>query len=311
VETILRAYGVRDRWAEQTRLAAALCARLPEFKHRFPAAGGAIERYYPQFEETYQPELAELLIDRGLNVISTRTSSGPGGPDSAVWSLLRDHLRAGHLAVIHVPGHYLAATGIEESEDGTCALHYVDPGRPNESFSIPCAQFGSGRPFAKKRNGDDRPGWDGRVLIFWQPDKQPQINVPHRCPACREHTPANTFRYCRTCRVLVERRESNAVQRAIDAISDSRRSPDITSLDARKLHRTCRYLIATGKFDAADLKTALLHYPLPGGKPDRLQTLQRYAASEEVDLTGLSLYELIAIVAAGRDWPRQIRRHGA
>ncbi len=296
-ETILRAYRNRRLWTKQEQLAAALCARLPEFKHRRPAAADAIESYYPKFEETYQPELAELLIDRGYCVVSTRASfnedTGEVRPD--VWQLLRKHLAAKHLAVIHVPGHYLAATGIDTEEK---ILYFVDPWRTEKVFSVSFDVFISGQSFHTTRGGKPRPGWDGRALIFWEGEA---INQQNRCPNCRDLSTDKTYAYCRQCRCWIDRRKDARVQQALDEIVACRQDESITNPSEPRLRRRIRKLLK-GKFTEADLRAALRHYPLVDNHPKRLATLERHATAKQIDLAQLSLDDLIEIISSGDRW---------
>jgi hypothetical protein len=136
-ETILRAYGIHDSWVEQTALAAALCARLPEYKSRHPEARDALERYYPDFVETYQPELAEILIDHGFCVISTRRSieSATGKPMESINQ--RDLNRYAIYVLPKMPQFYRPARLKEYSEDN-------DAGRQDcNGRDYPQTQIGS------------------------------------------------------------------------------------------------------------------------------------------------------------------------
>lgn len=297
-ETILRAYRNRRPWTKQEQLAAALCARLPEFKHRRPAAADAVEAYYPEFEETYQPELAELLIDHGYCVVSTRASvdkkTGNVHPD--VWKLLRKYLAEHHLAIIHVPGHYLAATGIDAEKR---ILYFVDPWRTEKVFSVSFAVFAGGKSFHTTRGGKPRPGWDGRALIFW---KGEAVNQQDRCPVCGRLSAGKTYAYCRQCRCWIDRREHSRVQRALDEIVACRRDEHITNLSKPRLQAKVRKLLE-GKFTAADLRAALRHYPLVNDDPQRFATLQRHAAARKLDRAQFSLDDLIEIVSSGDRWP--------
>jgi hypothetical protein len=297
-ETVLRAYGQRGAWTKQTAMGAALCARMPEFKARRPAASDAIESYYPQFKETYQPELAEFLIDHGYCVISTRSSADAESkkPLPAVWELLRGHLAQGHCAIIHVPGHYVVATGVDAESE---TLFFVDPWRADEVFSVPFDAFASGRSFHSNRSGEPRPGWDGRALIFWQGEP---INQKDRCPVCGEVTAGKRHAYCGKCRCLIDRRDGNGVQLALDGIASCIRNDHITDLRRAILRRKLKRRIKSGEFAEADVRQALLHYPLVNSNPDRFETLHRYREREKVDLDALSLDDLIDIVAASDQW---------
>lgn len=301
-ETILRAYGVTEGWADQTALAACLCARLPDFKTRHPAAADAKERYYPDFEETYQPELAELLIDRGFCVISTRTSldSETKRPEEFVLRLLGEHLQKGHMAVLHVPGHYVVGIAVDQEAK---ELHFVDPWRPDEEFHCPWSRFANGESFHTRRDGKDRPGWDGRALIFWPGEG---VNLPDRCPVCGK-TPPDQRRYCPTCRAWTDRRKSRGVQRVLDAVAECRVGPAITDVNRLRLRRTLRRLVEEGVATDAEVHTALCRYPLTGDDPERLMTLHRYAADRpEVDLERLSPDDQIKLVTTREDWQNRL-----
>jgi hypothetical protein len=306
-ETILRAYRNRRPWTKQEQLAAALCARLPEFKDRRPAAADAVEAYYPEFKETYQPELAELLIDHGYCVVSTRASvdkeAGNVRPD--VWELLRKHLAEGHLAIIHVPGHYLAATGIDMERR---ILYFVDPWRTEKVFHVSFDVFAGGKSFHTTRGGEPRPGWDGRTLIFW---KGEAVNQQDRCPVCGGLSAGKTYAYCRKCRCWIDRREHGRVQRALDEFVAGRRDEHITNLSKPWLRVKVRELLQ-GEFTAADLRAALRHYPLVNDDPQRFATLQRHAAARKLDLAQLSLDDLVEIVSSGDRWRNVLeQRRGA
>lgn len=297
-ETILRAYRNRRPWTKQEQLAAALCARLPEFKHRRPAAADAIEAYYPEFKETYQPELAELLIDHGYCVVSTRASvdGETGSVHSDVWKLLRKHLAEHHLAIIHVPGHYLAATGIDPEKR---ILYFVDPWRTAKVFCVSFDVFAGGKSFHTTRGGKPRPGWDGRMLIFW---KGEAVNQQGRCPVCGGLFAGKTYAYCRQCRCYIDRREHGRVQCALDEIVRCRRDERITNLGRPRLRAKVHKLLAGGEFTEADLRTALLHYPLVSDDRERFATLQRHAAAQKLDLSPLSLDDLVETVSSGDRW---------
>lgn len=302
-ETILRAYGEGQAWTKQNKLAAALCARLPDYKRRHSRAADAKERYYPQFPETYQSELAELLIDRGYCVLNTRVSidSETKRPMRRVWEMLRDHLEQGHLAVIHVPGHYMTATGVNLKRK---VLYYVDPYRTKERFSTSFEAFRKGEPFHAKRSGDLRPGWDGRVLIFW---KGEPINLRDRCPVCGNISKGERWAFCRTCRCFIDRRKNHRVQRALDVISDCIVRDEITRLHKPALRKKLQDLLHTGKLREQDIKQALLHYPVVGDQEDRLMTLHRYAETKAVDLDGLSLNVLVDIICAQELWQKALQ----
>lgn len=297
-ETILRAYGEREWWTKQEALALALCARLPEYKSRGPGPADALEAYYPRFKETYQSQLAELLIDHGCCVVNTRSSvdAESGRIQPQVWSLLRDHLAQGHMAVIHVPGHYLAATGADADTE---VLYFVDPWRPGQTFTAPFEVIAAGQPFSAKRSGEPRPGWDGRALIFWMGEP---INQPNRCPACGETTAGAKYSFCKRCRCLIDRRENNHVQRAIEEIARCAKERVVTDLNGGAVRGRLRRLIRKEACREADIWAALSHYPLAGDDPDRLETLHRYAEREGVALDSLSVDDLIEIVTAGEEW---------
>ncbi len=297
-ETILRAYGIHDPWVEQTALAAALCARLPEYKSRHPEAKDALERYYPDFVETYQPELAELLIDQDFCVISTRKSieSATGEPMESVWSVLKFHLDQGHKAIIHVPKHYLAIVDIDLTKQ---ELHFVDTLMPESQFSCSFSTFSSGASFHHKPDGSPRGGWDGRTLIFWTGES---VNQRDRCPICGETSTGMRYTYCRKCRCFIDRRISNGVQKAIDVISACIEENDITRVDETQLRTGFRSLAAEKGFKETEFRQALLIYPLAGQNPNRIETLSRYTGSRQIDPESLSLDDLMRVVSAGGKW---------
>ncbi len=296
-ETILRAYGDPGVWTGQRALGAALCARMPDYKLRRPPAKGVHEAYYPAFKETYQSELAELLMDRGYCVISTRKSIDRRSKRirPQVWDLLRTHLLQGHLAIIHVSGHYMVATGIDLPAQ---TLYFVDPRRPGTVFSADLETFASGASFHTKPDGTLRPGWSGRTLIVW---KGKPVNRPDQCPVCQTVTRGRSHRYCKQCRCFIDRRPHNRVQRTIDAIVGTREGLGVTRLQRPRLRTALRALEAEG-FSKADIRQGLLHYPLVGPDRKRLATLYRYAEETDVDLTRLTIDDLAEIVAAGERW---------
>ncbi len=302
-ETILRAYRNRRPWTRQTALAATLCARMPEFKWRRPAADEAIETYYPDFQETYQPELAELLIDRGYCVISTRSSIDRETKKVTlhVWELLQDHLAQNHMAIIHVPGHYLVVTGIDPEQR---IVYFVDPWRAKEVFSTNFSAFAGGQSFHTTRFGKPRPGWDGRMLIFW---KGAPRNHPDHCPVCRAATTGKTYAYCRKCRCYIDRRPHNRVQRAIDVLVTCRRDETLTNLSRARVRTAFRRLEQEDRFRTTDLRAALLHYPLSTSVERRFATLHRYAEAHAIDLSPLSVADLIAVVTSQDDWREAVQ----
>jgi hypothetical protein len=304
-ETILRSYGDHGPWATQEALAAAHCARVPELKVRRPATGDCAERYYPDFKETYQSLLAEMLIDHGYCVISTRSSQDrkTGAIRPAVWDLLRDHLRAGHLAILHVPGHYLAATGLDERAG---RLYFVDPSRVDQIFSAPIEQFVAGESFHKHHDGRERPGWDGRALIFWRGEP---INRPDRCPVCGQQSPGETYSHCKACRCFIDRRPDGRVQRAIDFIASSAEDLGTTRLSRTRLRSRIRALFRSDELNEQDVRQALLHYPLVSVNPESIITLHRHAESNKLDLSQLTFDELIEVVAGGDRWHEVLLRH--
>jgi hypothetical protein len=302
-ETILRAYGERGAWTKQENLALALCARMPLYKSRGPGPADALEAYYPRFLETYQSQLAELLIDHGCRVINTRASvkKDSGGIRPPVWDLLRDHLAQGHMAVIHVPEHYLAATGVDLDKK---VFYFVDPWQPRETFEASFETIASGKPFSTKRNGEARPGWDGRALIFWM-DKT--VNQRDQCPACDQITEGASYSFCRQCRCLIDRREHHRAERAIDAIARCTKEHEVTNLNASTVRSRLRRLVKNGTCQEADIRASLLHYPVMGDDPDRLETLHRYAERQNLSMDQLSNEDLLEIVTAGESWEETLR----
>lgn len=303
-ETILRAYGIHDSWVEQTALAAALCARLPEYKSRHPEAKEALERYYPDFVETYQPELAELLIDHDLCVINIRKSLDPatGKPLESVWDVLRSHLAQGHMAIIHVPKHYLAIVRIDLVKQ---ELYFVDALMSEAVFSCSLSTFSSGASFHHKIDGSPRGGWDGRTLIFWV---GAPINQSNRCPICADMSTGMRYTYCPKCRCFIDRRASNEVHKAIDVISACIERNDITQVDESQLNSRFRSLATQDGFRETELRQALLNYPLVGQNPNKIETLYRYKESSHMDLESLSLHDLIRIVSAREQWENELRK---
>lgn len=301
-ETILRAYGTHDSWAGQTALAAALCARLPEYKSRHPEAKGALERYYPDFIETYQPELAELLIDHGYCVINIRKSVDPvtGKPLESIWNVIRSHLSQGHMAIVHIPKHYLGVTNMDSVKQ---KLYFVDPLIPEEIFSCSLSTFASGESFHHKRDGSARGGWDGRALIFWNGKS---INQQDQCPICGDTSSGMRYTYCRKCRCFIDRRASNRVQKAIDVISNCTEESNITQVNESQLRSRFRNLATQPGFGEMDLKQALLNYPLVSQNLKRLETLSRCSEYGATELGGLSLDDLIEIVSAGEQWKHKL-----
>lgn len=299
-ETILRSYGDRDAWTRQTAIAAALCARLPEYKARHPEAADAIERYYPDYQETYQPLLAEFLIDHGYCVVNTRASvdRGTGKPDPQVGGLLREHLAKGHRAVLHVPGHYMSAIGVGEAGK---TLYFVDPLHPKSVFSTPFETLAGGGSFHRFPSGKPRPGWDGRALIFW---KGAAINKKDRCPVCGHVSAGSQRTYCRRCLCFIDRRTSNGVQLALDAVASTIVKRDITRIQDDELRPRLRRLLKAGSFTENQLTEALLHYPLAGPDPHRLVTLHRHGKDRAIDYANLSLNDLIGVISAHKRWPK-------
>jgi hypothetical protein len=293
-ETILRAYGINDLWVEQTALAAALCARLPEYKSRHPEARAALERYYPDFVETYQPELAEFLIDHGYCVVNIRKSVDPatGRPLIFVWDTLKSHLAQGHMAIIHVPKHYLVFIGIDSAKQ---ELYFADTLIPEEVFSCSFSAFSSGLNFHNKRDGSSRGGWDGRALIFWEGKS---VNQKDRCPICGDISTGMRYTYCRKCRCFIDRRVSYKVQKAIDVVSTCVEDKNIAQVDKNRLKAGFNSLLTQEGFKEIDLKQALLNYPLAGETPNRIDTLYRRNENREMDLQKLSLDDLIRIVSS-------------
>jgi hypothetical protein len=286
----------------QTAIAAALCARLPEYKSRHPEAKAALERYYPDFVETYQPELAEFLMDHGYCVINIRKSieSATGKPMESVWNVLKSHLAQGHMAIVHIPKHYLAVILVDSDKQ---ELYFIDPLMPERSFPCSFTAFSSGASFHHKIDGSPRGGWDGRALIFW---KGEPINQKDRCPICRETSGGMKYVYCRKCRCFINRRASNGVQKAIDDISTCIEENIITRVDVDRLKAKFGNLRAQRKYKETDLKQALLNYPLVGQNPNRLETLYRHNEDRSMDLDKLSLDDLIKIVSSGEGWKREL-----
>jgi len=244
-ETILRAYGGFEPWMDQHAIARAVLNRTPEYKSRHPEAADAWEGYYPDLRGgLYQPVLAEFLIDKGYGVISTKTvpeGDRPSGLDKA-WTILEKELRGGRKAILHVPGHYMAVLGIEE---GT--LRFGDPRLPDGRFSVRPEVLVTGASFHADREGRSRPGWVGRSLAFGPGGGR---NAKDRCPCCGGETPGARHPYCRLDRCFIDRRASNRVQLALDALADS----------------PARDLVARGLFSEAEVEAALDFFPLgPAG----------------------------------------------
>jgi hypothetical protein len=301
-ETILRIYGDRDSWMDQTTIASALCGRLPEYKLRHPEAKTALERYYPDFVETYQPELAELLMDYGYCVINIKNSVNPatGHPSESVWDILKSHLIQGHKAIVHIPKHYLALIDIDIDKQ---RLYFVDTLIPEEVFSCSFSAFSSGLSFHQRLDGSQHGGWDGRTLIFW---KGETINQKDQCPICRERSTGMSYTYCSECGCFINRRYSNKVQKAIDAISNCTEGKGITKVNPDLLKTRFGNMITKEGFNEADLRQALLHYPLFSENRDKIETLHRANQQRIIELENLSLDDLIEIVSSGEKWENEL-----
>lgn len=246
VETILRSYGPAEPWMDQHAVARAVLNRTPEYKSRHPEAADAWEGFYPDLEGgLYQPVLAEFLLDRGFGVVSTKTvpeADRPLGLTKA-WSILEGELRRGRKAVLHVPGHYMAAMGLDGG-----MLSFGDPRLPQKLYSVPPEKLVTGASFHVDREGRPRPGWVGRALAFG-PGKEG--NAKDRCPCCGDETPGARHPYCRFDGCFIDRRASNRVQLALDALADA----------------SARELVSSGRFTEAEVEGALDYLPLgPDGK---------------------------------------------
>jgi hypothetical protein len=62
-------------------------------------------------------------------------------------------------------------------------------------------------------------------------------------------------------------------------------------------------------FGEGELQQALVHYPLTGGDPEALETLDRYAKKKPVGLERLSLSEMIEIVSSGEARQSRLDSH--
>lgn len=306
-ETILRAYGETAPWIRQNALALAQCVRIPEFRTRNPDAGDIQERYYPDFVETYQTILAEMLIDRGYSVVSTRASLDPKTkrPIAKVWDMLLGHIQRGRLAIIHVPGHYMVATGVDARRN---ELLFVDPARPGTTFRVSFDKFASGESFHASVDGSPRPGWDGRALILW---KGSPINDRDTCPNCRRKTVGRTYRFCKGCRCFIDRRQSNHVQFALDTMAACCRLDDVTEFDESELRAAVNRLLTIHHYEEKDVASALRQYPLYSEQRESLLTLDRVARSQKIDVSALSVGDLTAIIAAKRRWPEVLQERMA
>jgi hypothetical protein len=290
---------------DQRRLASMLSCRLPEYKSRHPEAVDAWEGLYPDFRGgMYQPVLAELLLDRGWSVVSTLSAEGPAGRArrEKSWETLRRHLLEGHRAVLHIPGHYLAALAFDAAQD---ELLFADPRMPERRLRVAAARLVEGSSFHRTPGGEQRPGWIGRALIVW-PGPRP---APGECPCCRGVTPRASHPYCRACGCFIDRRASTGVQRALDAFAEAAPAEDPTAVSAARLRAAAEELSSRGAASTPELRTALLHYPLRGHAGTRgVCTLARHAAQRGLDLAPLSGAELERIVAAGDSWEGELNR---
>jgi len=297
-ETILRAYGDTEPWTRQSALGRILCARLPEFKRRLKNTE-ALERYYPDFEEAYQTELAEVLIDHGYCVVDIYKDPAAPVLKPRHWVLLKKHLLLGHMAIIYVDRHYLAAVGVDETSE---TLHYADTRYPWKLFACSFKQFCSGTSFGLLDAGRPGKGWDGRALIFW---KGRPIDPQKICPACGRLPP----RQPHTCpyRCYRDQRTSRGVQLALDALALSASEKDITRLDVGAARRSLNALLAARRCTPQDCATALQDYPVKGSDPQRLQTLRRWAADTSEDLAKLALDDLLYVVSGGEAWQERFK----
>ncbi|MCE7875155.1 hypothetical protein DYH09_32980 [bacterium CPR1] len=291
-ETVARLLGLELAGLDQRSLALCHNARIPEFAAR--TGDRPQEQVYPAYLETHQALLAEILIDRGLRVLSFRESLDSSAHVlPQVFDCTLKELRAGHPAVFHVPGHYMVFERLAGRE-----IVFRDPARPEEAFRVPLKMLtDSQRSFHSKPNGQTRPGWDGRVLFFWKG----RPNRADQCPVCHQSTPGRTFRYCRTCRVLVDRRRGD-VGRALDALALSCQDFHQTALSRSEVTRAAASARCGLKLSEQDWRQALIHYPLHGPKGGATVTLNRLAQQGKLSLDDLSTSKLEEIVSSAERW---------
>ena len=68
----LRFYGILDK--DQYLIGKSISEMIPEYKRLHPDAADAKEFQWPDYEETYQPILAQPLRELGFQAVTTQVS---------------------------------------------------------------------------------------------------------------------------------------------------------------------------------------------------------------------------------------------
>lgn len=159
-EMMLRFYGISDK--DQYVIGKSIAEMIPEYKRQHPDAADAKEFQWPNYEETYQPILAQYLKELGFQTVTTKAQyeAKTGEVPVERFENLMDFVRKGVPAIVHVERHYLLVVGCDDNESVLYINDPADGQRKTVSYSS----------FRNRTNPwyQGRSGWDGRFLAIWK-----------------------------------------------------------------------------------------------------------------------------------------------
>lgn len=302
--TLLPIVGGADAAESQDALAVQHNARIPEFHERRPQ-GAPPMQYYPEYRFTFQPILAEMLIDRGYCVISTRSMMDweSGKPKEIVVRILEDMLDAGRLGLVSFDTHYMAVTGYDRP---LRRIRFADPLRPTQPFATGFEIFTDGMTrWHATPDGLPFDPWYGRMLFFWKPESAAErdLNLPGVCPYCRKPEPDTDRVYCRECGVYIERRTERGLYRALDTVALTALDHVQTRLEPDRVRVAGANAVATGALTESDWRTGLTYYPLAPRRDEPMPYIASVAKLHGVRVQSISTAGLESIVCSSEKWP--------